>query len=138
MSYKVSEYVPNHVIYIEFNGDVTFADLENSDFEVTHYVRARLSPIYVLMDFTTATNIPFNLPEVKRRMSALRYPTYGAGIAFGTNTIISMIFNSLKNEVDKPIHRVGTIEDALNILSRDYLVPEEIPDEFRDKLAYSD
>ena len=134
MTYKVSEYIPEHVLYIEFNGDVTFGDLENSDFEVTQYIRTRRNPVYVMMDFTTATNIPFNLPEVKRRMSALRYSTYGAGIAFGTNTIISMIFNSLKNEVAKPVHRVGTIEDALITLSRDYISPEDIPPEYHDKI----
>ena len=138
MPYKVSEYVPEHVLYIEFTGDVTFTDLEGADFEVTQYIRSRFSMVYVLMDFTMATNIPFNLPQVKRRMSALQYPTYGAGIAFGTNTIISMIFNSLKNEVEKPIHRVGTIEDALYILSRQYLPQEDIPDEFHHKLAYSE
>lgn len=119
MPHTTTWYIEKRIIYMNIYGDITLdeATLINDDFN--RYLDAGTAPIHILVNDTQVGKMPFNVKQLRSRLTCMSHPNIGLLVSIGeVNPILNYIMPMIAKIAGLIFIRRKTVADSLDYLSK--------------------
>ena len=118
MSYLISWYKPEHILFMKTPRAVTEEDIRTIDTQAHEYMtQAQSKRVHVIIDDTEMESMPGLL--VTQTLQTLRHPKMGWTVVVGQkNKVFRMMYTITCHLMRLPVYLADNIEEAIAFLQR--------------------
>lgn len=118
MSFEISWYIPQRVIYVHVLGELGLAEVEGMSKRIAELLEAGIEPVHILLDDTKGGRPPLNLRELKARIEMVNHPIIGWVVGIGeVDAVAKFLIPLLLKIMSMKYTRVANVDEAVEFLS---------------------
>ena len=116
MTYEVTWYEPNRVLYLGVKDNLTIDELGAAIKMIEDGVRTATSTVHLIVDARETRSIPSNVLEIKKRITYLDREKMGWIVLVGVNPLISTFIKVLTSLMGTKFQNFKGLKPALEFL----------------------
>lgn len=113
MPIKTYWYLEPRILMQEYEGEVTFPQIQESVVEMEGILAAHTQKIYILIDFSKATRMPTDIRALTKLARPDAFASMGDMYNFGLNPVSRIISASIAKVANLPTIYVANLDEAL-------------------------
>jgi hypothetical protein len=119
MSHTIEWFLPQRVIFMHIEGDVTVAEIKAVSNEITALLDAGNAPVHLLVDDQKVQKFAIGLAKINKSVAFMRHPALGSMVGVGEiHPMVAYIVPVISQILGAKLLRRKNLDDALEYLKQ--------------------